>query len=148
MKQQLAVAFDPVAISAVIVAIVMATSRLAPFTKPYWKLLPRVVQGWLPSLVAGLPVAVNAFQSVTTWLDFVQALLVTGVVPLALAAPGASATEPPPPDKGKDGDGPKPPSVPPLGVAGLLLLCLILPGCVKSELESTVRCSAATEAGR
>ena len=118
----------------------MATSRLAPFTRPYWKLLPQVVQGWLPSLVAGLPVAVNAFQSVTSWLDFVQALLVTGAIPLALAAPGASATElPPPADRGKDGDGgPKPPSVPPLSVAAFLLLCGLLSSCARLGAESTV----------
>jgi hypothetical protein len=148
MQQQLAVAFDPVAISAVIVAIVMATSRLAPFTKPYWKLLPKVVQGWLPSLVAGLPVAVNAFHSVTSWLDFVQALLVTGVIPLALAAPGASATETPPPaDKGND-DGPKPPSVLPLIVVGLVLLCLALSGCAGFGTEPTALAATIAGAGQ
>ena len=64
MQQQIIATFSPVAISSVIVAIIMAASRLAPFTKPYWTFFPKVVQTWLPSLVAGLPAAVNAFESV------------------------------------------------------------------------------------
>jgi len=137
MQQQIVATFSPVAISAVIVAIIMATSRLAPFTKPYWTFLPKVVQTWLPSLVAGLPAAVNAFASVNTWLDFAQAVLIVGTIPLALIAPGMSSPhdepqppEPPPPaSKRKGGDKPEPPSFPPLAAAGLFLLCLLLPGC-------------------
>jgi|SRR6188768_4597984 len=91
MQQQVLAAFDPVAISAVLVAIVMAASRLAPFTKPYWRFLPKVVQAWLPSLVAGFPVALNSFGAVKTWMDFAQAVLVVGVIPLALAVPGMSS---------------------------------------------------------
>jgi len=96
MQQQMVAAFSPVAISAVIIAILMAASRLAPFTKPYWSFLPKVVQGWLPSLVAGLPLALNAFGTVKTWMDLAQALLVVGVIPLALAAPGANSSNTPP----------------------------------------------------
>jgi len=133
MQQQIAATFSPVAVSAVIVAIIMAASRLAPFTKPYWTFFPKVVQTWLPSLVAGLPAAVNAFGSVQTWLDFVQALLIVGTIPLALVAPGLNSPhndpEAPPPDKHNGGDKPKPPSVPPLAATGLFLLCAVLPGC-------------------
>jgi len=134
MQQQIVTTFSPVAISAVIVAIIMAVSRLAPFTKPYWTFFPKVVQTWLPALVAGLPAAVNAFGSVQTWLDFAQALLIVGTIPLALVAPGMSSPHndpaaPPPADKPKNGGKPEPPSVPPLAAAGLLLLCWLLPGC-------------------
>jgi len=134
MQQQVVATFSPVAISAVVVAIIMAASRLAPFTKPYWTFFPKVVQTWLPSLVAGLPAAVNAFESVQTWLDFVQALLIVGTVPLALVAPGMNSphNDPessPPSDKQNGGDKPKPPSVPPLAAVGLFLLCGVLPGC-------------------
>ncbi|HKO51994.1 MAG TPA: hypothetical protein VJV79_30000, partial [Polyangiaceae bacterium] len=84
--------------------------------------------------VAGLPIALNAFGTVKTWIDFAQALLVAGVIPLALAAPGANTLSnppgsPPPTDRGKDDGGPKPPNVPPLAAAGLLGLCLALTGC-------------------
>jgi len=134
MQQQIVATFSPVAISAVIVAIIMATSRLAPVTKPYWTFLPKVVQTWLPSLVAGLPAALNAFKSVNTWLDFAQAVLIVAAVPLALVAPGMSSPhdepEPPePPAKRKGGDKPDPPSVPPLAAGGLFLLCWLLPSC-------------------
>jgi hypothetical protein len=136
MQQQVLAAFNPVSISAVLVAIVMAASRLAPFTKPYWTLLPKVVQAWLPSLVAGLPVALDAFGAVKTWLDFVQAVLVVGVIPLALAVPGMSSPhnhpDPLPPGGGSggtDGDKPKRPKLPPLTAAGLLLLSFTLAGC-------------------
>jgi len=136
MQQQVFAAFDPVAISAVLVAIFMAASRLAPFTKPYWTLLPKVVQAWLPSLVAGLPVALNSFATVKTWMDFAQAVLVVGVIPLALAVPGMSSPhnhpDQPPPDGGSggtDGDKPKRPNVPPLAAAGLLFLGVMLTGC-------------------
>jgi len=136
MQQQVFAAFDPVAISAVLVAIFMAASRLAPFTKPYWTLLPKVVQAWLPSLVAGFPVALNSFGAVKTWMDFAQAVLVVGVIPLALAVPGMSSPhnhpEQPPPDGGSggtDGDKPKRPNVPPLAAASLLLLSITLSGC-------------------
>lgn len=134
MQQQIIATFSPVAISAVVVAIIMAASRLAPFTKPYWTFFPKVVQTWLPSLVAGLPAAVNAFDSVKTWLDFAQALLIVGAIPLALVTPGLSSPHndpqvPPPADKRKGGDKPEPPSVPPLAAAGLFLLCWLLPGC-------------------
>jgi len=134
MQQQIIATFSPVAISAVIVAIIMAASRLAPFTKPYWTFFPKVVQTWLPSLVAGLPAAVNAFESVKTWLDFAQALLIVGTIPLALVAPGMNSPHndpelPPPADKRRGGDKPEPPSVPPLAAAGLFLFCWILPGC-------------------
>lgn len=135
MEQQIIAAFSPVAISSVLVAIVMAASRLAPFTKPYWTFLPKAVQAGLPSIVAGLPLALNAFTSVKTWLDFAQALLVVGVIPLALAAPGMSSPhddpEPPPPagPSQPGGDRPKPASVPPLSAAGLFVFCLMLSGC-------------------
>lgn len=134
MQQQILATFSPVAISAVIVAIIMAASRLAPFTKPYWTFFPKVVQTWLPSLVAGLPAALNAFGSVQTWLDFAQALLVVGTIPLALVAPGMNSPHydpevPPPADKGRGADKPQPPSVPPLAAAGLFLLCSTLAGC-------------------
>ena len=101
MEQQIIAAFSPVRISMVLVAVFLAASRLAPFTKPYWTFLPKVVQAGLPSLVAGLPVAISTFGSVKTWLEFAQGLLVVGVIPLALAAPGMSSPhnnpEPPPP---------------------------------------------------
>jgi hypothetical protein len=136
MEQQMIAAFSPAAISAVIVAIVMAASRLAPFTKPYWTFLPKAVQAGLPSLVAGLPLALNSFGAVKTWLDFAQALLVVGVVPLSLAVPGMRPAHdqlPPPPPAGPRPSGsdtpPKPPTVPPLAAAALFLLCLALPGC-------------------
>ena len=137
MEQQMIAAFSPAAISAVIVAIVMAASRLAPFTKPYWTFLPKAVQAGLPSLVAGLPLALNSFGAVKTWLDFTQALLVVGVVPLSLAVPGMRPAhdEPaPPPPSGTSpspsgGDKPNPPTFPPLAAAALFLLCLALPGC-------------------
>jgi len=136
MQQQVFAAFDPVAISAVLVAIFMAASRLAPFTKPYWSLLPKVVQAWLPSLVAGFPVALNSFGTVKTWMDFAQAVLVVGVIPLALAVPGMSSPhnhpDQPPPEGGSggtDGDKPKRPNVPPLAAASLLLLSITLSGC-------------------
>jgi hypothetical protein len=136
MQQQVIAAFDPIAVSAVLVAIVMAASRLAPFTKPYWTFLPKVVQAWLPSLVAGFPVALNAFGAVKTWMDFAQAVLVVGAVPLALAVPGMSSPhnhpEQPPPDGGSGGsddEKPKRPKVPPLAAAGMLLLGLTLSGC-------------------
>jgi hypothetical protein len=136
MQQQIVATFSPVAISAVIVAIIMATSRLAPFTKPYWTFLPKVVQTWLPSLVAGLPAAVNAFESAKTWLDLAQAVLIVGTIPLALVAPGLRSPHdepeppaPPPATKRKGGDKPEPPSVPPLAAAGLFLLCWLLPSC-------------------
>ena len=127
MQQQIVATFSPVAISAVIVAIIMATSRLAPFTKPYWTFFPKVVQTWLPSLVAGLPAAVNAFESVNTWLDFAQAVLIVSAIPVALVAPGMrsphDAPEPPAPPAAnrKGSDKPEPPSVPPLAAAGLFL---------------------------
>jgi hypothetical protein len=101
MQQQIVSAFSPGAVAAVVVAIIMAASRLAPFTKPYWKFLPKIVQAWLPSLVAALPAAVNAFATVKTWVDLVQALLVVGVIPIALAVPGVNASQgsdPPAPD--------------------------------------------------
>jgi len=136
MEQQMIAAFSPAAISAVVVAIVMAASRLAPFTKPYWTFLPKAVQAGLPSLVAGLPLALNSFGAVKTWLDFAQALLVVGVVPLSLAVPGMRPAHdqlPPPPPAGPRPSGsdtpPKPPSVPPLAAAALFLICLALPGC-------------------
>ncbi|MEO7038031.1 MAG: hypothetical protein ABI548_28950 [Polyangiaceae bacterium] len=137
MQQQIVAAFSPVAVSAVVVAIVMAASRLAPFTKPYWTFLPKAVQVGLPSLVAGVPVALNAFGAVKTWLDLAQALLVAGAIPFALAAPGMSSphndpASPPPPRAGTNGFDrykPKPPTVPPLAAAGLFVLCLMLPGC-------------------
>ena len=136
MEQQMIAAFSPAAISAVVVAIVMAASRLAPFTKPYWTFLPKAVQAGLPSLVAGLPLALNLFGAVKTWLDFAQALLVVGVVPLSLAVPGMRPAHdqlPPPPPAGPRPSGsdtpPKPPTVPPLAAAALFLICLALPGC-------------------
>lgn len=136
MEQQMIAAFSPTAISAVVVAIVMAASRLAPFTKPYWTFLPKAVQAGLPSLVAGLPLALNSFGAVKTWLDFAQALLVVGVVPLSLAVPGMRPAHdqlPPPPPAGPRPSGsdtpPKPPTVPPLAAAALFLICLALPGC-------------------
>lgn len=136
MEQRMIAAFSPAAISAVVVAIVMAASRLAPFTKPYWTFLPKAVQAGLPSLVAGLPLALNSFGAVKTWLDFAQALLVVGVVPLSLAVPGMRPAHdqlPPPPPAGPRPSGsdtpPKPPSVPPLAAAALFLICLALPGC-------------------
>ncbi|MEO8903561.1 MAG: hypothetical protein ABI627_18735 [Polyangiaceae bacterium] len=137
MEQQMIAAFSPAAISAVIVAIVMAASRLAPFTKPYWAFLPKAVQAGLPSLVAGLPLALNSFGAVKTWLDFAQALLVVGVVPLSLAVPGmrtAHDQPAPPPPSGTNpspsgGDKPNPPTFPPLAAAALFLLCMALPGC-------------------
>jgi len=136
MEQQMIAAFSPAAISAVVVAIVMAGSRLAPFTKPYWTFLPKAVQAGLPSLVAGLPLALNSFGAVKTWLDFAQALLVVGVVPLSLAVPGMRPAHdqlPPPPPAGPRPSGsdtpPKPPTVPPLAAAALFLICLALPGC-------------------
>jgi hypothetical protein len=136
MEQQMIAAFSPAAISAVVVAIVMAASRLAPFTKPYWTFLPKAVQAGLPSLVAGLPLALNSFGAVKTWLDFAQALLVVGVVPLSLVVPGMRPAHdqlPPPPPAGPrppDSDTPpKPPTIPPLAAAALFLICLALPGC-------------------
>lgn len=136
MEQQMIAAFSPAAISAVVVAIVMAASRLAPFTKPYWTFLPKAVQAGLPSLVAGLPLALNSFGAVKTWLDFAQALLVVGVVPLSLAVPGMrpahdEPAQPPPAGATPSGSDtpPKPPSVPPLAAAALFLICLALPGC-------------------
>src|SRR5450432_2329547 len=136
MEQQMIAAFSPAAISAVVVAIVMAASRLAPFTKPYWTFLPKAVQAGLPSLVAGLPLALNSFGAVKTWLDFAQALLVVGVVPLSLAVPGMRPAHdqlPPPPPAGPRPSGsdtpPKPPTIPPLAAAALFLICLALPGC-------------------
>ena len=136
MEQQMIAAFSPAAISAVIVAIVMAASRLAPFTKPYWTFLPKAAQAGLPSLVAGLPLALNSFGAVKTWLDFAQALLVVGVVPLSLAVPGMrpahdEPAQPPPAGATPSGSDtpPKPPSVPPLAAAALFLICLPLPGC-------------------
>ena len=136
MEQQVIAAFSPAAISAVVVAIVMAASRLAPFTKPYWTFLPKAFQAGLPSLVAGLPLALNSFGAVKTWLDFAQALLVVGVVPLSLAVPGMRPAHdqlPPPPPAGPRPSGsdtpPKPPTVPPLAAAALFLICLALPGC-------------------
>jgi len=136
MEQQMIAAFSPAALSAVLVAIVMAASRLAPFTKPYWTFLPKAVQAGLPSLVAGLPLALNSFGAVKTWLDFAQALLVVGVVPLSLAVPGMRPAHdqlPPPPPAGPRPSGsdtpPKPPTVPPLAAAALFLICLALPGC-------------------
>jgi hypothetical protein len=118
MQQQIVAAFSPVAVSAVVVAIVMAASRLAPFTKPYWTFLPKAVQVGLPSLVAGVPVALNAFGAVKTWLDLAQA--------------HNDPAPPPPPRAGTNGFDrykPKPPTVPPLAAAGLFVLCLMLPGC-------------------
>jgi len=107
MQQQVLAAFNPVAISAVLVAIIMAGSRLAPFTKPYWTFLPKAVQAWLPSLIAGFPVALNAFGEVKTWMDFAQAVLVVGAIPLALAVPGMSSphdvAQQPPPESGTGG---------------------------------------------
>lgn len=134
MQQQIVATFSPVAISAVIVAIIMAASRLAPFTKPYWTFFPKVVQTWLPSLVAGLPAAVNSFEPVKTWLDFAQALLIVGAIPLALVSPGLSSPHndpevPAPANKRKGGDKPEPPSVPPLAAAALFLACWVLPAC-------------------
>ena len=136
MEQQMIAAFSPAALSAVLVAIVMAASRLAPFTKPYWTFLPKAVQAGLPSLVAGLPLALNSFGAVKTWLDFAQALLVVGVVPLSLAVPGMrpahdEPAQPPPAGATPSGSDtpPKPPSVPPLAAAALFLICLALPGC-------------------
>jgi len=132
MQQQVLAAFNPVAVSAVLVAILMAASRLAPFTKPYWTFLPKGVQAWLPSLVAGLPVALNSFGAVKTWMDFAQAVLVVGVIPLALAVPGMSSphnhSDQPPPS-GTEGDKPKRPNVPPFAAAGLLVLSVSLAGC-------------------
>jgi hypothetical protein len=127
MQQQILATFNPLALSAVIVAIIMAASRLAPFTKPYWTFFPKVVQTWLPSLVAGLPAALNAFSSVKTWLDFAQALLVVGTIPLALVAPGMKsphddAEAPPPADKQKVRDKSGPPNVPPIAAAGLFFV--------------------------
>lgn len=137
MQQQVLAAFNPVAISAVLIAIVMAASRLAPFTKPYWTLLPKAVQAWLPSLVAGLPVALDAFGAVKTWMDFAQAVLIVGVIPLALAVPGMSSPHNHPDQLppgggsgGTNGDKPKRPNVPPLASAGLLfVLSVTLSGC-------------------
>jgi len=133
MQQQVLAAFNPVAVSAVLVAILMAASRLAPFTKPYWTFLPKGVQAWLPSLVAGLPVALNSFGAVKTWMDFAQAVLVVGVIPLALAVPGMSSphnhSDQPPPSGGTEGDKPKRPNVPPFAAAGLFVLSVSLAGC-------------------
>ena len=135
MEQQMIAAFSPAALSAVLVAIVMAASRLAPFTKPYWSFLPKAVQAGLPSVVAGLPLALNSFGAVKTWLDFAQALLVVGVVPLSLAVPGMSSAHdqpapPSPPGSSPSGsDSPRPPTFPPLTAAAFSLLCLVLPGC-------------------
>ena len=140
MQQQIVAAFSPVAVSAVVVATILAASRLAPFTKPYWTFLPKVVQAGLPSLIAGLPLALNAFGAVKTWVDFLQALLVVGAIPVALAVPGTSSPhndpKPPPPSPapsaGTEGFArykPKPPTVPPLPAVALLFLCLLLPGC-------------------
>ncbi len=125
-------ALTPITVSAVILAIVLAATRLAPFTKPYWSYLPKKLQTWLPSIIAGLPIAVSAFGSVKTWLDFLQALLVVGAVPAALAVPGASSPhnhpELPPPagtegivDHNKD----EPPPPPPVWPSAAVLLLAI-----------------------
>lgn len=122
--QQILASLTPVSISAVFVAIVLAATRLAPFTKPYWTWMPKVVQAWLPSVVAGLPVALNAFGSVKTWLDFAQALLVVGAVPLALAVPGTSS-----PHNHPELDKPKAPGIPPFTACLCIGLIAFLPGC-------------------
>ena len=69
-------------------------------------------------------------------MDFAQAVLVVGVIPLALAVPGMSSPhnhpDQPPPEGGSggtDGDKPKRPNVPPLAAAGLLFLGVTLTGC-------------------
>lgn len=112
MQEQLIHSLNPAAISAIFVAIVLAASRLAPFTRPYWTFFPKIVQAWLPSVVAGLPVALNAFGAVKTWLDLVQAALTVGVIAIPFAVPGISSPHnhplPPPPDATA-----KPPSPPP-----------------------------------
>lgn len=91
MQEQIVHSLNPVALSAIVVAIVLAASRLAPFTRPYWTFFPKVVQAWAPSVVAGLPVALNAFGAVKTWLDFAQAVLTVGVVAGPFAVPGISS---------------------------------------------------------
>lgn len=89
--QQVLASLNPVAISAIFVAIVLAATRLAPYTRPFWTFFPKVVQAWLPSVVAGLPVALNAFGAVKTWLDFTQAVLVVAAIAVPFAVPGMSS---------------------------------------------------------
>lgn len=127
-----------VVISSYIVAFLLAASRLAPFTKPYWAWLPKVAQNILPAIVGAIPVAINAFSNVKTGLDFTQAILIAG----AFAAPGLSSPHnhpelPPPAGTMSAG---KSPSFPPLAAAMLSLLsvfaifagialCVSLSGC-------------------
>ena len=65
--------------------------RLAPYTKPFWDKMPKWLQAWLPSFTAGLPTALSAFGAVKTWMDAIQATLVTAAVFGAFAVPGMSS---------------------------------------------------------
>lgn len=124
--------FTPITISGVLLAIFLAATRLAPFTKPYWAWMPKKVQAFLPSFVAGLPMAIAAFQIVKTWMDLAQAVLAVGVIPLGLAMPGASSPhnhpELPPP-AGTQGVS-KTPSIGPMGgMLCFLPILLLMVGC-------------------
>jgi hypothetical protein len=114
----------PLLVAGWAIALFGAATRLAPYTKPFWDFFGKKASAVLPSIVAGLPTAFAAFQNVKTWLDVVQATLITGAVLGAFALPGSSTPHNHPEQmaayldkkEAKKNDPPPPPSIPPLVV--------------------------------
>ncbi len=135
---------SPVAIAGLIVAYLMAASRIAGPLTPLWERLPSPWPQVVPAIVALLPQVADAFQDVNTWESF--AISVATAIGLVLPGIKPKPPGPPPGTKGRDGTvippGPltedTPPSLPGVHPYRFAVLALLVLGC--GPALSTKRC--------
>ena len=137
----------PMLIAGWALALFGAASRLAPFTKHFWDFFGKKVAAVLPGIVAGLPTAYAAFQNVKTWLDVVQAVLITAAVVGGFALPGASSPHNHP-DQMAAAAAKKAPSIPPLPILflmavafGTVIGCAALPVAKAVDQAAVLLCA-------
>ncbi len=151
MEQALA-NLSPSTIAALLVANLLAASKIAGPLAPLWKSLPQRWSVTIPALVALLPLIANFFVDVQTWTDF----LVATANAIGLALPGF-LTPPAPPSDTKpvaakphvflqnDDGSPVEMRTWPVPAFGVLafLACLVLPGLTGCGLFSTATAKTA-----
>lgn len=133
---------SPVALAGLIVAYLLAASRIAGPLTNVWASLPKPWAAVVPAIVAMLPQLADAFTDVNSWQSFAVsvssaiALILPGIKPKPPEPPSGTVARngvviPPGPLTEQD-DEPTPPSLPGAAMRAVTLLvalALLLPGC-------------------
>lgn len=125
---------SPAALAGLIVAYLLAASRIAGPLTDAWASLPKPWAAIIPAIVSLLPQVADVFSDVNTWQSF--AVSVSSAI--ALILPGIKPKPPGPPSEkavGQVDAGPwndsTPPSLPGVRMkwVNVAWMCLLLPGC-------------------